>query len=46
MKIKVEYIDTGTNVKTLAHCRYHMADGTINHYYQLGKGGLNDEENK
>lgn len=40
MKIKVEYIDTGTNVKTLAHCRYHMADGTVNHYYQLGKGQI------
>lgn len=36
MKIDVTYIETGVS-KTLTPCRYHMADGSIKYYYQLGE---------
>lgn len=39
MKIKIDYIETYA-VRELNCCRYHMADGTIKRYWQLGKGNL------
>lgn len=40
MKIEVKQIETGVASMVLTPCRYHMTDGTINYYYQTGKGGL------
>lgn len=40
MKIEVKHIETGVVSMVLTPCRYHMADGTINYYYQTGKGQL------
>lgn len=40
MKIEVKQIETEVVSKTLTPCLYHMADGTIRYYYQIGKGQL------